>query len=47
MHQLRYFRAMCRTLNFTRAAAACNVAQPSLTRAIRKLEVELGAPLFH
>ncbi|MDR6292914.1 MULTISPECIES: LysR family transcriptional regulator [Inquilinus] len=47
MHQLRYFLAMCRTLNFTRAAAACNVAQPSLTRAIRKLEVELGAPLFH
>ncbi len=46
MHQIRYFLAVCETLNFTRAAEACNVAQPSLTRAIQKLEDELGGPLF-
>lgn len=46
MHQVRYFLAVCETLNFTRAAEACNVAQPSLTRAIKKLEDELGGELF-
>lgn len=46
MHQIRYFLALCETLNFTRAAEQCNVAQPSLTRAIKKLEAELGGPLF-
>ena len=46
MHQVRYFLAVCETLNFTRAAASCSVAQPSLTRAIKKLEEELGGPLF-
>ena len=46
MYQVRYFLALCQTLNFTRAAEQCNVAQPSLTRAIKKLEGELGAPLF-
>jgi DNA-binding transcriptional LysR family regulator len=37
---------VARTLNFTRAAEECNVAQPSLTRAIRQLEDELGGDLF-
>jgi len=46
MHQFRYFLALCETLNFTRAAEQCNVSQPSLTRAIKKLEDELGGPLF-
>lgn len=46
MHQIRYFLASARTLNFTRAAAACNVSQPALTVAIRKLERELGEALF-
>ena len=31
---------------FTKAAERCNVAQPSLTRAIRSLEVELGGELL-
>src|SRR6185436_69615 len=47
MHQIRYFLAVCETLNFTRAADKCNVAQPSLTRAVKTLEEELGGPLFH
>ncbi len=46
MHQIRYFLAVARTLNFTRAADECNVAQPSLTRAIKLLEAELGGDLF-
>src|SRR3954453_16732340 len=46
MHQIRYFLAITRTLNFTRAADECNVTQPSLTRAIKQLEGELGGDLF-
>ena len=47
MHQARYFVALSETLNFTRAAEKCNVTQPSLTRAIKLLEDELGGPLFN
>jgi LysR family transcriptional regulator, hydrogen peroxide-inducible genes activator len=46
MHQIRYFLAVCETLNFTRAAERCNVTQPALTRAVQKLEEELGGLLF-
>jgi DNA-binding transcriptional LysR family regulator len=46
MHQVRYFLAVARTLNFTKAADECHVAQPSLTRAIKLLEGELGGDLF-
>ena len=47
MQQVRYFLALSHTLNFTRAAEACHVSQPALTRQIQQLEAELGGPLFH
>jgi DNA-binding transcriptional LysR family regulator len=46
MHQVRYFLATVNELNFTKAAEKCNVTQPSLTRAIKQLEDELGGDLF-
>lgn len=46
LHQVKYFLAVCGTRNFTRAAAVCGIAQPSLSKAIRRLEEELGGPLF-
>lgn len=45
-HEIRYFLALARHLNFTRAAESCGVSQPALTRAIQKLEAELGGALF-
>ncbi|HEV2678605.1 MAG TPA: LysR family transcriptional regulator [Aliidongia sp.] len=46
-HQVRYFLAVSRTLNFTRAAEQCNVSQPALTKAVQKLEHELGGALIY
>lgn len=45
-HQIRYFLALSKTLNFTKAAETCNVSQPALSRAISQLEAELGGELF-
>jgi len=45
-NQINYFLRSCDTLNFTRAAEICCVSQPSLSAAIKKLEEELGGPLF-
>jgi len=47
LHQARYFLAVFEARNFTRAAERCHVSQPALTKAILKLEEELGGPLFH
>lgn len=46
LHQVRYFLALAQSLNFTRAAEACNVTQPALTKAIQRLEAELGGALL-
>ena len=46
LHQLRYFMAVAKTGNFTRAAESCHVAQPSLSQQLLKLEHELGEKLF-
>jgi DNA-binding transcriptional LysR family regulator len=45
-HHVRYFLAVCETLNFTKAANNCNVSQPALSRAIQQLEEEVGGLLF-
>jgi DNA-binding transcriptional LysR family regulator len=47
MAQIKYVLAAARTLNFTRAAHECSVSQPALTKAVKNLESELGAPVFH
>lgn len=47
LHQLRYLRAVVRAGSVTRAAEAEHVAQPSVSKQLRLLERELGAPLFH
>jgi LysR family hydrogen peroxide-inducible transcriptional activator len=44
--ELRYIVAVARERHFGRAAEACFVSQPTLSVAVKKLEDELGAPLF-
>ncbi len=45
-HHLRYFRAVAREGNLTRAAKHLRVAQSALSTQIRQLEAQLGRALF-
>lgn len=46
LQQLRYVVAVAETSNFTRAAERCHVVQSALSHQIKRLEHELGTPLF-
>lgn len=46
LQQIRYFLAIQEHGSFSRAARECQVSQPALTAAIKKLETEIGSPLF-
>jgi LysR family hydrogen peroxide-inducible transcriptional activator len=46
LHQLRCFSAIVRAGSFTRAAEQLGITQPSLSQQIRKLEKQVGSPLF-
>lgn len=43
---MRYIVALARERHFGRAADACHVSQPTLSVALKKVEGQLGAPLF-
>ncbi len=45
--KLRYFYTVAKLGHVTRAAEEIHIAQPALTKAIKQLEEELGAPLFY
>jgi LysR family hydrogen peroxide-inducible transcriptional activator len=44
--EMRYIVALARERHFGRAAEACHVSQPTLSVALKKVEGQLGSPLF-
>lgn len=46
LSQIKYFLKVAKMQHVTKAAEELHIAQPALTRAVHKLEDELGVPLF-
>jgi DNA-binding transcriptional LysR family regulator len=46
LRHLQYFRAIAEDLSFSKAARRLRVAQPALSRAVKQLEISVGAELF-
>ena len=44
--EMRYVVALARERHFGKAADACHVSQPTLSVALKKVEGQIGAPLF-
>ncbi|MCL1630686.1 LysR family transcriptional regulator [Sporolactobacillus sp. CPB3-1] len=44
--QLKYFQTVARMEHMTKAAQELSIAQPSLSQTIKRLEEEIGVPLF-
>ncbi|ASK62459.1 LysR family transcriptional regulator [Virgibacillus phasianinus] len=47
IRQIEYFAEVAKQSNFTKAASVLHISQPSLSKTIKNLEDELGAPLFY
>ncbi|WP_347550069.1 LysR family transcriptional regulator [Pseudalkalibacillus hwajinpoensis] len=47
IRHLEYFSEVAKQLSFTKAASTLHVSQPSISKAIKNLETELGVPLFY
>ena len=46
LNELKYVLTVAQTQHFSKAADICNISQPSLSIAIKKLESELGITIF-
>ncbi|KMM38331.1 LysR family transcriptional regulator [Guptibacillus hwajinpoensis] len=47
IRHLEYFSEVAKQLSFTKAASILHVSQPSISKAVKHLEDELGVPLFY